>query len=92
MPSNPPIFRGFCTFAPLVFSFPPPFANTQSFGCLETPGIGWWLDYRSEEKRQWAQWAAAEFPGTPRNHGQWADRQDGPPLKLGNPTEHQHGG
>ena len=32
-----------------------------------------------------AQWTTAELGGTPRNHGEWEDRQNGPPRKLAAP-------
>ena len=79
-PSNAPFSR-FFVISILSFS-PPPFRNTQRFGGFETPGIGWWAEYRGEEKGHRAQWAAAELGGYPRNHGQWEDRQNGPPRKL----------
>ena len=41
IPPNPPICRGFLQFSPYRFPFPPPFPNTQRFGCFETPGNGW---------------------------------------------------
>ena len=77
--------RCFPTFDLLVPALPPPFPSTHRFGGFETPGIGWWVGYRGEEKGKWAQWATAELGGTPRNHGQWEDRPNGPPRTLAAP-------
>ena len=75
------------TFELLVPPHPSPFPNNQRFGGFETPGIGWWADYRIEEKGQRAQWPPrnlAELRGT---------MGDGKTGKMGsrgnwrNPTE-----
>ena len=43
-----PFCRTLGTLGPLVFSFPPPFANTRRFGDFETPVIGWLTEYRGD--------------------------------------------
>ena len=73
------------TFVLLVCALHPPFRNTRRFGGFETPGIGWRVGYRGEEKGHRAQWATAELGDAPRNHGQWEARQNGHPLKLAAP-------
>ena len=62
-PSNP-LFSRFLRFRS---SRPSPFPNTQRVGGFETPGIGWCVECRSEEKGHLAQWATAEPGGAPRN-------------------------
>ena len=49
-PSNSPIFLCFRASDSLVFSFPHPFPHNQRFGGFETPGSGWRVEYRGEEK------------------------------------------
>ena len=75
----------FLNFWPSRFPSPPRSPNTQRFGGFGTPGIGWRAGYRREEKGHRAQWTAAELGGAPRNHGQWGDRQNGPPRNLAEP-------
>ena len=42
-------FRTLGTLGPLVLPFPP-FPNTRRFGGFETPGMGWLIEYRSDDK------------------------------------------
>ena len=78
-------FRRFRPFDPHVPPFLFHWADIPHFGGFETPGIGWRAGYRGEEKGQRAKWATAELGDTPRNHGQWEDRQNEPPRQLAEP-------
>ena len=85
-------FFAFMYFRSSLSPFHPTSAKPKRLGGFETPGIVRWADYRGEEEGHRAQWATAELVGAPRNHGQWEDRQNGPPRQLAEPQGTLTGG
>ena len=81
------LFRGFRAFAP---SRPPTtttatIPNTPRFGGFETPVIGCWAEYGSDGQGKWEKGTAATPGGTPRGHGKWEGRHNGPPRNMAEP-------
>ena len=86
---KPATFSRFSHFRPSRFApvlLPSPITNVslvyQRFVGVETPGIGWVVEYRSEEQGQSAQRTAAELGGSPRNRGPQERNHSGPPRRL----------